>query len=362
MTSPLPGRDCSRNSHHEHSPGGPTGGSAAPGSFNGGVNRVASVTEKVWPITRPITAGQWLKEMWKVRMAYLFLVPAVAVLAILVAYPMVQGIAYSFTNIDLYNMGSHTAPPSYTFVGLQNYRRIFDPTIPDGKRFWDVLKQTIIWTVGNVSFHFLFGLGLAVLLNRRLPGRGVYRVLLLVPWALPSYVSAFAWRWIFNSQYGFLNLVLTRLGLELIPWLSHPNWAMVSVIMANIWLGVPFMMVVMLGGLQSINPELYAAAAVDGASRWQQFRYISLPLLKPVMAIAILLGTIWTFNNFNIIYLITQGGPVYKTEILITYAYFEAFTHWRIGIATAYTTVSLVILLVFTYFYIKVLRGIERGY
>lgn len=326
------------------------------------VKRVVEVGGRAVALPRGGIAYDFLRLGWKNKTAYLFLLPAVAVLLVLVLYPMGQGIFFSFTDIDQYNMGSKVAPPSYQFVGLRNYVRIFDTSTTDGKRFWSVLRQTAVWTVGNVSFHFLLGLGLALLLNRRLPGRGIYRMILLTPWAVPNYVSAFAWRWIFNSQYGILNLLLTRLGLEPIPWLANPNWAMFSVVVANIWLGVPFMMVVMLGGLQSINPHLYDAAMVDGAGRWQQFRFVTLPLLKPVIAIAVLLGTIWTFNNFNIIYLITQGGPVYKTDILITYAYFEAFTHWRLGIATAYTTVSLVILLVFTYFYVKVLRGMEREY
>lgn len=326
------------------------------------VNRIAQVSRTVVALPRRGIAYELLRQGRRNRTAYLFLLPAVAILLVLVLYPMGQGIYFSFTNLDQYNMGSKVSSPSYQFVGFHNYIRIFDTSTADGKRFWSVFRQTAVWTVGNVSFHFLLGLGLALLLNRKLPGRGIYRIILLTPWAIPTYVSAFAWRWIFNSQYGILNLLLTRLGLESIPWLADPNWAMFSVIVANIWLGVPFMMVVMLGGLQSINPHLYDATAVDGADRWQQFRFVTLPLLKPVIAIAVLLGTIWTFNNFNIIYLITQGGPVYKTDILITYAYFEAFTHWRLGIATAYTTVSLLVLLVFTYFYVKILRGMEREY
>lgn len=305
---------------------------------------------------------QVFAAVWHNRMAYLFLLPALVVLIILVVYPMVLSVGYSFTDMNQYNMGTKTIDPSYKFIGLRNYGRIFDPNSPSGARFWAVLEQTVIWTVGCVTFQFVFGLALATLLNRKLPARGVYRTLLLMPWALPQYVSAFAWRWIFNSRYGILNLLLARLGLEPIPWLANPNWAMFSVIVANIWLGVPFMMVVMLGGLQGINPELYDAGAVDGAGRWQNFKHVTLPLLKPVITVAVLLGTIWTFNNFNVIYLITQGGPTYKTEILVTYAYFEAFTHWRLGIATAYSTAILIILSAFTYFYVKALRGIEQEY
>jgi arabinogalactan oligomer/maltooligosaccharide transport system permease protein len=185
---------------------------------------------------------------------------------------------------------------------------------------------------------------------------------LLIPWAVPTYISAFSWRWLFNSKYGFFNLALKALGADPIPWLSHQVWAMVAVIATNIWLGFPFMMVVLLGGLQSIPREMYEASEVDGCGRIRQFWTITLPLLKPVALTATLLGIIWTFNMFNIIYLVTEGGPHHQTDILATFAFIEAFHQWRFGMATTYAVIILSILLSFSFFYIRTLKGSEEIY
>jgi arabinogalactan oligomer/maltooligosaccharide transport system permease protein len=249
-------------------------------------------------------------------------------------------------------MGSKFIPPSFRFVGLRNYIRVLT-----GGEFWDILGQTVIWTVSNVFFHFTIGLALALMLNRKFRGRAIYRTLLLIPWAVPTYISAFSWRWLFNSKYGFFNLALKGLGLSPIPWLSHGIWAMVAVIATNVWLGFPFMMVVLLGGLQSIPQEFYEASQVDGCGRLRQFRSITLPLLKPVALTATLLGIIWTFNMFNVIYLVTEGGPHHQTDILATFAFIEAFHQWRFGMATTYAVIILSILLTFSFFYIRALRG-----
>lgn len=290
----------------------------------------------------------------------LFLLPASSIMVILVFYPITAGIVYSFTDMTQYNMGNQFLPPSWKLVGLSNYINLFNPATPAGQRFWSVTGQTVIWVAGSVFFQFTSGLGLALLANKPLAGRGIYRAALLLPWAVPTYVTAFAWKWLYNSEYGLLNLALTKLGLESVNWLSHPQWAMFSVILANIWLGIPFNFIVILGALQSVGRDYLEAAVMDGASRWQRFRYVTIPLIRPILQTALLLGVIWTFNQFNIIYLITQGGPNYGTEILVTYAYFEAFTHWRIGLATAYSTVTFLILLAFSVWYVRSLKASER--
>ncbi|MHB1651351.1 MAG: carbohydrate ABC transporter permease [Desulfitobacteriaceae bacterium] len=297
-----------------------------------------------------------LKKSWRRhRMAYLFLTPAFVILAILVFYPLVKGILLSFTDMDQYNMGTKFLKASYHFIGLGNYRTIFTSS-----EFWQITKQTVIWTFVNVFFHFSIGLFLALLLNRQFRGRTVYRILLLVPWAVPSFVSAFAWKWMYNYDYGIINLALTKLGLQPVPWLSHPTWAMVAVILTNVWLGIPFMMVTMLGGLQSIPKDLYEAAVVDGANRWQQFWRITLPLLRSVALTATLLGVIWTFNMFNIIFLVTGGGPVHSTEILVTYSYLQAFSEWKFGMASAYGVIILSFLVVFSSVYYRALHQEEK--
>lgn len=304
------------------------------------------------PKEQPVKENLFLK-LKKNRLAYLFILPAMLAMIILVFYPLALGISYSFTNMNQYNMGSKFVEPSYKYVGLDNYITIF--TDPDSL-FWPVFKQTIIWTFTNVSLHFLIGLSLALVLNRQIRGRTIYRMILLVPWAVPSFVSAFSWRWMFNYDYGLFNWLLAKIGVQPIPWLSDPLWATVAVIMTNVWLGVPFMMVVLLGGLQSIPGELYEAARVDGASRVQQFFKITLPLLKPVAFTVTLLGIIWTFNMFNIIYLVSEGGPYNSTQILVTYAYVEAFQNWNFGISTTYGVIILSILISFSVVYSRVLK------
>jgi arabinogalactan oligomer/maltooligosaccharide transport system permease protein len=298
-----------------------------------------------------------LRNIRRNRLAYLLILPTALVMAGIVFYPLIRGVLISFTDMNQYNMGSRFIPPSYRFVWLHNYIRVLSSA-----QFWDILGQTVIWTLTNVFFHFTIGLALALLLNRRLRGRTIYRMLLLVPWAVPTYISAFSWRWLFNSKYGFFNLALKALGADPIPWLSHGVWAMVAVIATNVWLGFPFMMVVLLGGLQSIPRELYEASQVDGCGRVRQFWTVTLPLLKPVALTATLLGIIWTFNMFNVIYLVTEGGPHHQTDILATFAFIEAFHQWRFGMATTYAVIILSILLTFSFFYIRALRGSEEIY
>jgi len=294
------------------------------------------------------------KNTW---IAYVFLAPALAVLALLVFYPLVQGISYSFTDMSQYNMGSKFAPPSYEFIGFKNYTDLFASIFQPESVFRDVIVQTLIWTFTNVFFHFTLGLILALLLNRNIKGKGIYRMLLIVPWAVPSFIAAFSWTWMYNETYGVLNLVLQKLGIGAIPWLGDSFWAMFSVILVNVWLGVPFMMITLLGGMQSIPQSLYEAARVDGASAWRQFWTITLPLLKPVAATSTVLGVIWTFNLFNVIFLVTRGGPVRATEILVTYAYREAFLNWNFGMAATYGVVILSFLLAFTIIYQRMLKS-----
>jgi len=298
-----------------------------------------------------------LSKIRRHRLAYLLILPTALVMAGIVFYPLIRGVLISFTNMNQYNMGSKFIPPSYRFVWLSNYVKVLT-----SGQFWDILGQTLIWTISNVFFHFTIGLSLALLLNRRFRGRAVYRTLLLIPWAVPTYISAFSWRWLFNSKYGFFNLALKALGADPIPWLSHQIWAMVAVIATNVWLGFPFMMVVLLGGLQSIPKEMYEASEVDGCGRIRQFWTITLPLLKPVALTATLLGIIWTFNMFNVIYLVTEGGPHHQTDILATFAFIEAFHQWRFGMATTYAVIILSILLSFSFFYIRTLKGSEEIY
>jgi arabinogalactan oligomer/maltooligosaccharide transport system permease protein len=280
---------------------------------------------------------------------YLFVAPAMAAMLLISFYPLAMAVFYSFTDMNQYNMGNPYVRPSFRFVGLKNYvEALGDPQL------LQVAWQTVIWTAICVFFHAVLGLTLAMLLNRPMRGRGIYRTLLLIPWAVPSFISAFSWNWLFNYEYGLINLSLQWAGAAPIPWLSEPGWAMTAAIVTNVWLGVPFMMVIMLGGLQSIPSDVYEAAMVDGVSRAQNFFRITLPLLKPIALPAILLGVIWTFNMFNVIYLVTGGGPYHRTEILVTYAYKQAFENWNFGLASTYGMLILAVLMVFSRVYQKV--------
>ena len=278
------------------------------------------------------------------RTAYLFLAPALFVMLAVVLYPFVYNVAISFSNMSLY----HLRDPQ--FIGLEHYKTIFLES-----EIWKIFWKTIIWTAVNVVSHLTLGIGLALLLNQEVRGRAWFRALLILPWAMPQYITALTWKGMFNYEYGSVNLLLKAVHLPAVPWLSNETWAFIAPIIANVWLGFPFMMVVALGALQSIPKEMYEAAQLDGANWWYQFRRITLPMLKPVLAPAAVLGTIWTFNNLNVIWLVTnQGEPADKTHILVTYVYKAAFHYYRYGYAAAFSIVIFLILLSFVVYYMRI--------
>lgn len=256
--------------------------------------------------------------------AWTMVAPVVLVIGVIIGYPLVRGVFLSLTdaneaNVER-NIGVNHLPATYKFTGLDTYKAI----LTDGV-FWDRLGWTVTWTVACVSITFLTGLALANMLNRSLRGRTVYRLALILPWAIPAFISVFTWRMLYNEKNGILNKLLAGGGIDAVPWLNDPTWAKLSVIAVNVWLGVPFMLVALLGGLQSIPGELYEAAEMDGAGAWQRFRHITVPGLRAVSSTVILLSTIWTFNMFPVIFLLTRGGPGDATEILVTYAYRLSF-------------------------------------
>ncbi|OQO89437.1 carbohydrate ABC transporter permease [Saccharomonospora piscinae] len=291
--------------------------------------------------------------------AWAMIAPVVLVLVVLVLYPLAQGVYLSLTNANEMNsartIGVNEIEATYEFVGLDNYFEVLSGA--EGA-FYPRLAWTLVWTVTCVLLHYSLGLGLAMLLNRAMRGRSAYRMLLILPWAVPPFVAAFAWRLVLNTEGGVLNSVLNALGLGSVNWLGEPFAAKISVLMVNIWLGVPFMMVALLGGLQTVPRELYEAAEMDGATPWQRFRAVTLPGLRPVSGTVILLGTIWTFNQFPVIALLTGGGPGGATNILVTEAYERAFQGIRdyAGAAT-YGAIIASMLIVFAVLY---RRWLER--
>ncbi len=286
------------------------------------------------------------------RLAYFYVLPALIVMAAVVAYPFVYNVVISFSNMNLIHFRD------WRLKGLGNYASVLGDRL-----FWYFFAKTCLWTALNVLFHVVIGVFLALLLDKDLRGRTVFRTLLILPWAVPQYITALTWRGMFNAEYGAISLFLERtLGVK-IPWLSTEWGAFAACLITNIWLGFPFMMVVALGGLQSIPDELYEAAAIDGSSWWHRLRHITVPLLKPVMVPAVTLGVIWTFNNFNVVWLVSNGGePSDKTHILVSWVYKAGFTYFRMGYAAAFSMVIFAILLMFSWSFIKRTRATEAVY
>lgn len=289
--------------------------------------------------------------------AWAMIAPVVVVIAAIIGYPLVRGVYLSLTDANERNVersiGVNHLPATYRFVGLDNYAHALT-----GDQFLGTLGWTLVWTVSCVGVTFALGLALANILNRGIAGRSFYRMLLILPWAVPGFVSVFAWRFLYNEDRGLLNKILAGGGIDAVPWLNDPGWAKFSVIAVNIWLGVPFMMVALLGGLQSIPGEMYEAAEMDGANAWQRFCHITMPGLRAVSTTVILLSTIWTFNMFPVIFLLTRGGPGEATQILVTQAYKFSFEVSPRDFAQSSTwgVLILLLLMLFAVVYRRVLR------
>lgn len=285
-----------------------------------------------------------------------FVGPTILILLAVVFYPFIYNLIISFSNMNLRHI------KDWELIGLVQYVKVFtDPTEPT---FFNVFLKTIIWTFTNVFFHVVIGVFLALLLNQHIRGKSVYRTLLILPWAIPQYIVALTWRGMFNYEYGSINLIITKyLSLPAVEWLKSPTEAFLACILTNIWLGFPFMMVVALGALQSIPHELYEAADIDGASWFQKLKNITLPLIRPVMIPAITLGIVWTFNNLNIIWLVSNGGePSDQTHILISFVYKAAFNLYRYGYAAALSFVIFLILLFISLVFMKRTKATEGAY
>lgn len=283
--------------------------------------------------------------------AYAMITPVAVVLGVLVLYPLLYGFYLSLTDADSLNsartIGVNRIEATYTFIGIDNYADIlWGDTAYD--RFWSHFIWTIVWTAACVTLHYLIGLGLALLLNQRIRGRTLYRLVLVLPWAVPTFVTVFGWRFML-ADTGLINSALDALHLPTPLWLEDTFWQRFAAIMVNTWCGVPFMMLSLLGGLQSIDTTLYEAAEMDGANAWQRFRYVTLPGLRSISSTVVLLGVIWTFNQFAIIFLLF-GGTAPDADILVTWAYYLGFGQQPRDFAqsAAYGMLLLSVLVVFT--------------
>ncbi len=319
------------------------------------------------------------------RTAWLYIAPAGLLMLFITLFPQLYQVGMAFTDYRVRNLRFNMfdsatwadfAPP---FVGLDNFWKILTNQLNlENYNFWRLLLFNITWTLANIFFHVTLGVGIALALNaKRLIGRKVYRALFVLPWAMPGYITALTWKNMYDPRFGAFNQMLAainqRLGTNLpvdTRWIdvSQPPiggplaflpLAFYCVLLANIWLGWPFMTVVATGALQAIPKDMYEAASMDGATRWQQFWAVTVPLIRPAMAHAIMLGTIMTFNQFNVIYFISEGKPFGRTEILVTQAFKLVYQQRLYGVAAAFSIVVFLILLAFTLINNRITRATE---
>ena len=276
---------------------------------------------------------------------YFLISPAVFLMLVLLAYPFVLAVYISMTDRVLGEPGS--------FIWFGNFLKLLQDSF-----FRQTVLNSFIYTVATLSLKLFFGVILALLLNQEMPARNLIRGALLLPWVVPTSLSVLTWLWMFDSLFSVVNYILLGMGLiqKKIPWLGDPFWAMVSVVIVNTWRGLPFFAVSFLAGLMTIPKELYEAAETDGAKQFRQFWHITLPLLQPVIAVVVLFTTIWTFADFQIVYILTHGGPINATQIFATMAYDVALVAGRIGEGSAISLFLFPALLIVIIFMLKFLR------
>lgn len=279
-------------------------------------------------------------EKW---MPYWLILPTILLLAFLYGYPIILIIWQSFNKVNLLNS-------SMEFIGLANYKAVFkDPIFY--KTIYITVRYTVITVFLKVSLGFLF----AYLLHKEMFFKKGFRFLLLIPWAIPQVAVATSWSWILNGDYGYLNYILMKLQLISKPiwFLSSPKLAFYAASFVDTWMGIPMMCMMFLAGLEAIPNSLYEAAKMDGASRFKQFKDITLPGIKKVSTTILILVTIWTFNSFNVIFVLTGGGPMRATETMIIKVYNEAFSRFNLGMAATLSVITMVILSIMTFVYLK---------
>jgi multiple sugar transport system permease protein len=272
----------------------------------------------------------------------MFMLPAAAILLLFLAYPLGLGLWLGLTDTRIGGEGR--------FIGLENFRSLAKDTV-----FWLSVFNTTFYTVVASAIKFALGLYLALLLNERLPFKSIIRAIVLLPFVVPTVLSAIAFWWIYDSQFSIVSWVLIKTGLihSYIDFLGDPWNARWSVIVANIWRGVPFVAITLLAGLQTISPSLYEAATLDGASNWQRFRYITLPMLSPIIAVVMTFSVLLTFTDFQLIYTITRGGPINATHLMATLSFQRAITGGHLGEGAAIANAMipfLVVSILFSYF------------
>lgn len=287
------------------------------------------------------TAGQ--RKVSSLR-RYIFVAPALLFLLVFMFYP----IGYTF-NLSLFDVNAgNFLTGGAEFVGFENYAQYLS-----SPAFAPSLAITIVFTLASLLFQHAIGWAFAVFFNRPFPLSGVLRAIMLVVWVLPAVVSASLWRWIYSGSFGLLNAVLSWFGIETTEaWLVNPDTALIAVIIANIWVGIPFHMLLIYAGLQGVPDSLHEAAAIDGANSWQRFWRITVPLMKPVIFTTLLLGFVHTFKIFDLVYVMTSGGPAGATNVMSIAVYNMSFQYFRLGDGAAAANVLLIIPLLLSIVYL----------
>jgi len=297
---------------------------------------MANVAFGQTPANRPIReVSVWnrlkVNHNW---LAFWFMLPAMAFLILFLAYPLGLGIWISFTDARIGRVGE--------FVGLENYEWLWDDSI-----FWLSVFNTLLYTFVASIFKFAIGLYLALLLNENMPFKAVLRALVLIPFIVPTVLSALAFWWIFDAQFSIISWSLKQMGViaQNINFLGDVHWARFSVIFVNVWRGIPFVAITLLAGLQTVSPSLYEAATIDGATRWQMFRHITYPLLTPIIAVVMTFSVLFTFTDFQLIWSMTRGGPVNATHLMATLSYQRAIIGGVLGEGSAISNAMIPFLL-----------------
>ncbi|MCC6204295.1 MAG: sugar ABC transporter permease [Hyphomicrobiales bacterium] len=275
-------------------------------------------------------------------LAFWFMLPAAVLLLVFLTYPLGLGVWLGFTDTRVGRPG--------IFIGLENYEYLWEDSV-----FWLSVFNTVLYTTVASVLKFVLGLWLALLLNENLPFKSFFRAIVLLPWVVPTVLSAIAFWWIYDSQFSIISWALIEMGIidSRINFLGDPNNARASVIAANVWRGIPFVAITLLAGLQTIPQSLYEAATLDGASRWKLFRYVTLPLLTPIIAITMTFSVLFTFTDFQLIYVLTRGGPVNATHLMATLSFQRGISGGLLGEGAAIAVAMIPFLLaaiLFSYF------------
>ena len=283
-------------------------------------------------------------------LAFWLLFPTLVLLTLFIAYPFVRGVWLSLTDATVGEAGH--------FIGLRNFQRIFDDSI-----FRTAALNTFVYTGVTTVFKLALGLWLALLLNRHFRGKSWVRAFILLPFIIPTVLSTLAWKWMFDPTFSVFNWLFWKLSIisSRINWLGDPDLAMTSISIVNIWRGVPFYAISLLAGLQTINPDLHEAAAIDGANRWHRFWYVTWPLLLPVTMVVVLFSVIQTFADFQLVYVLTGGGPANATQTIATQSYHLSFVEFDFGQGAAAGNILIVISLLFAVLYLRVNRRAVTG-